>query len=128
MIDEVGVDSARAVSRKLEERAIKPGPDVEILVVADAGHERHAVEYAGGAEEEVVPVGALVAAVDQVSGEQDEIDRGMTAMSGGEQTSPALRDRSERRPGTRSSRRSSVGRGFHGSPRPPAGRVPSPRE
>ena len=100
MVNKAGGDSARAVSRKLEERAIEPGPDVEILVVTHAGHHGYPVEDTGGAEEEMVPVGALVAAVDQVAGEQDEIDRGMTAMSGREQTAPALRGRSERRPGT----------------------------
>ena len=59
-------------------------------MVADAGHDGHAVEDAGGAEEEMIPVGALVAAVDEVAGEQNEIDGGVPAMSGGEQPAPAL--------------------------------------
>ena len=59
-------------------------------MVTDAGHHRHGIEHAGGAEEEVIPVGPFVAAVDEVAGEQDEIDRGMTAMSGGEKLAPAF--------------------------------------
>ena len=51
---------------------------------------RHAIEDAGGSKKEMIPVGALVSAVDQVTGKQDEIDRRMTMVSGGEQTTPAF--------------------------------------
>ena len=44
-------------------------------MVSHAGHHRHPVEHAGGAEEEVIPVGPLVAAVDEVAGQEDEVGR-----------------------------------------------------
>ena len=82
--------SRRPVVRQLEERAIEARAHVEVFVVAHAGHERHAIEDAGGPQEEVVPVGPLVAPVDQVAGEQDEIGVGMPAISRLEQPAPAL--------------------------------------
>ena len=53
-------------------------------MIADAGHHGYLIEDLGCAEEEMIPVRAFVAAVNEVAGEKDEIDCGMTAMSDSE--------------------------------------------
>ncbi len=62
-------------------------------MVAHARHERHAIEDARRPQEEVIPVRPLVAAVDQVSRQHDEIGSRMTAIGRLEQSSPAFESR-----------------------------------
>ena len=89
-IDEVRVDPRGTVRGQVEERPVEPRPLVEVFVVADAGHERQPLEDPGCAEEEVVPVGPLVAPVDQVAGDEQERRVRMTPMGRGEQLAPLL--------------------------------------
>ena len=119
VVDQVGIDPLGSIAGQLEERTIESRAHVEVFVVAHAGHERHAIEDAVGPQEEMVPVGPLVASIDQVAGEQDEIDVGMPAIGRLEQPAPALESRlgvsQVEEPGP--ARR--IGSCLDGSPRPP---------
>ena len=99
VVDQVGADPRRAVRGQVEEGPVEPRALVEVLVVADARHERDPFEDLRGAEEEVVPVRPLVAPVDQVAGQEDEVDPGMPAERPSERACPSPRAPSGRRPG-----------------------------